>query len=513
MAAIVLYNSSTIAVINIMFQNSPGYAIIGVSVTGESHFENLNVLHDNYIISLHSKQGDLQLAGGIVLIYPKTDMFSNNSDVKLFIKNCNVSNISNNIELQNSENSMISLHQLSVAIGLIFHQQLHYTEIQIHGLIVTNITSVNGPLFLASTHSIKIYALKLSLNGSTFANNNNSLHQLISCSLNTTYPTESQTIFTVSKSTFYNNSTTQILYMDSTTEKSVILVLEGTQFVKNSVTDILVSASRVYIIPIFRNYTVFKYNTANIIFSFSKYIKLDKWATVEIIGNNYNPTQKSFNRFIFEKTNQTSTRCPFQLNRAFSSVRFCNNVGYYRELYGKYLKSNCSWVESLQKEHQDEFETESPEYTYRKTVFNCDREAGLFKWENNLLLCDHIDNFRKVPFDVIHPPVYPGQTITLTLLHLQESVRMYPDFANSNSVFTDILPSCQLDLSKRTIDIVYESCTNLSYRIKSNSTKLSSCLLNVRTATPKNTLYAFRVNISQCPVGFSLDTSNRYMYM
>ena len=58
------------------------------------------------------------------------------------------------------------------------------------------------------------------------------------------------------------------------------------------------------------------------------------------------------------------------------------------------------------------------------------------------------------------------------------------------------------------IYVVYKRCTNLSYTIKSNSTKISSCLLNLRTATPKNTLYTFRVNISQCPIGFSLDTSN-----
>ena len=40
-----------------MYENSPGYAIIGVSVTGESYFENLNVLHANDINPLHSKQG------------------------------------------------------------------------------------------------------------------------------------------------------------------------------------------------------------------------------------------------------------------------------------------------------------------------------------------------------------------------------------------------------------------------------------------------------------------------
>ena len=45
------------------------------------------------------------MAGGIVLIYPKagnvnnTDI-NNDINVKLFIKNCNISNISNSIEIQ-----------------------------------------------------------------------------------------------------------------------------------------------------------------------------------------------------------------------------------------------------------------------------------------------------------------------------------------------------------------------------------------------------------------------------
>ena len=112
----------------------------------------------------------------------------------------------------------------------------------------------------------------------------------------------------------------------------MILLLERNQIVKKSITDILFSVSGMYIIPIFKNYTVFKHNTANIIFSFSKYIKLDKWAMIEIISNKYNPTKNSFNRFIFEKTSQTSTGCPFQLKRPFSFVKFCNNIGYYREL-------------------------------------------------------------------------------------------------------------------------------------------------------------------------------------
>ena len=106
--------------------------------------------------------------------------------------------------------------------------------------------------------------------------------------------------------------------------------------------------------------------------TFSKYIKLDKHATVRIIGNKYNPTQKSFNRFIFEKTNQTSKECPFQINQTSVKMTFCNNAGYYRELYGNYLEHNCSWIESPQNKSL-------PAHIYRRTLLNCDENIRYFK--------------------------------------------------------------------------------------------------------------------------------------
>ena len=113
------------------------------------------------------------------------------------------------------------------------------------------------------------------------------------------------------------------------------------------------------------------------------------------------------------------------------------------------MKYNCSWIESLQIEYQDEFEFKLLEYANRGTVFNWDREAGLCEWENDLFSYNH--TIGKASLNITHPPVYPGQSITLTLLHLQESIRMYPDFPNSNSMFTDILPTCQLDYSKHIV--------------------------------------------------------------
>ena len=368
-AAIILHNSSSVTIRNTVFKNSYGYAVIGVNVEGESFFENITVTCVTHLNVLHSKQQSLM--GGILLIYTNTTyMDKNNTKLKLFIKQCNISNIINAGKIEEKiENNIFSLDHLSLAVGFIFYQQPFHTEIQIYKLMVTNTTSLNGPHFLVSTHSIKMRTLNLTLNSSIFSYNKNKLYPIISCLLNSTYPTNIQQVFILSNSEICNNNATHIFKFDNTANESANLVLEDiNQISNNTVTESLFSVSGV--IPVLRNQTVLANNTADIIFSFSKYIRLDEQATVKVCSNKYNPAQKSFNRFIFEKTNETSKECPFQLNQA--AVTLCKNVGYYRELYGNYLEYNCSWTDSLQQD-------ESPEWIYRRTFFNCDKVVGYFK--------------------------------------------------------------------------------------------------------------------------------------
>ena len=255
--------------------------------------------------------------------------------------------------------------------------------------------------------------MNLTLNNSTFSSNKNKLYPVVNYLLNSSCSSKQlPAVFIISNTKFcWNHNATHIFKMSNIANESATLVLEGKiEFLENSVTSSLLSVTGA--IPVIVNCTTIENNTANIIFTFSKYIELHKSARVEIIGNKYNPTQKSFNRFIFEKTSQISTRCPFQLNRAVSFIKFCSNIGYYRELYGKYLKYNCSWIESLQKEYQDEFDFKSPENTYRRTVFNCDKEAGLFKWENDLFSCNHFHTFGEASLDV-GPCIFPPSRILI----------------------------------------------------------------------------------------------------
>ena len=134
-AAIILHYSFSITIKNTIFENCPGYTIIGVNVMGESYYENITV---TYFKSTYNKQENLKMIGGIILVY-STNMSHRN--VKVFIKHCDISNINSSTKIEHKgENRVISADHLSHAIGLIIHKLL-YIETQIHNLVVTNITS------------------------------------------------------------------------------------------------------------------------------------------------------------------------------------------------------------------------------------------------------------------------------------------------------------------------------------------------------------------------------------
>ena len=140
--------------------------------------------------------------------------------------------------------------------------------------------------------------------------------------------------------------------------------------------------------------------------------------------------------------------------------------------------------------------------TYKKTIEICDE--GLFTWVDSLFLCNPATTMTPLNFN--HFAIYPGQTVTLKLIHLPYNISLYT--AAPSTVFADIAPTCQLDSLKYTDGFVYTNCTSLRYTIKSYSTSIIMCLLKLRTATLQNILYVFKVNLSHCPIGFSLDTSN-----
>ena len=317
-----------------------------------------------------------------------------------------------------------------------------------------------------------------------------------------------QTNLTITNSEFCKNvNFKHIFKMDSTVvNDSIKLVLQHINLSNNFVTASLFSILGV--IPLFKGNTAFSNNTVNIMLRFSKYIQLDKTAQLSIFDNKYNPAQKTIKRFIFEKANTSSKECPFQLDMTTANITFCNNSGYYRELYGDYLTHNCTWIQSL------DMEDKSTRNMYREVISNCEiPNKGYFKWSTTIFLCNSASdltsdeicseqaaNMSHLKFK--HSKLYPGQTLSVKLIHLKYDISVYTD--SNDTTFTNIAPACQLNTLTRKVDLLYDTCTELCYTIK--STNISMCLLNLRTATIRNTLYVFKIQVSACPIGFSLDS-------
>ena len=498
MSAISLHNSSFVTILNVVFENSDGYGIMGVNLIGKSSLENITIFHTNYNKFSHSKQPSV--VGGIVLFYENT--LHSNVSTKLLMKHCTISNISKNHKMTlGNQHSEIPSGLLNSVVGLMFYQHPKTVEIQIHNLTVTNTTSVNGSLLLVSVNSD---SLNLTMSRSIFVNNKNSLHPMINFLLNTTYP---GSLLTIINSEFGNNSNyTNILKMNNVANDSVALVVKNVKMVNNIVTVGIFNVSG--IIPLLKGYTEFSNNTASIVFSFGKYVQLDEEAQLLISNNKYDPAQKTLKRFIFEKINLVSKECPLQFNITTSTVNitFCNNVGYYREMHGNYLEDNCTWNEGLK--DKDYYLTKN--VIYKNAISKCGAKIEYFKWSSSFYLCnitsDYAIKHNKqyiVPHLYYHnDKLYPGQTVLVKLIHLRYNIAVYTNFEGNE--FTDIAPLCQLRILHK-VDIVYNSCTELHYIIKSNTTSNSICLLNLKTAEKKSTTLIFKINVSSCPIGFTLD--------
>ena len=292
--------------------------------------------------------------------------------------------------------------------------------------------------------------------------------------------------------------------MNNVANDSVALVVKNVKMVNNIVTVGIFNVSG--IIP---GYTEFSNNTASIVFSFGKYVQLDEEAQLLISDNKYNPDQKTFKRFIFEKTNLVSKECPLQFNITTSTVNitFCNNVGYYREMHGNYLEHKCDWNEGLK--DKDYYLTQT--VIYKNAISKCGAKIEYFKWSSSFYLCnvtsDYAIKHNKqyiVPHLYYHnDKLYPGQTASVKLIHLRYNVAVYTN--SKGTKFTDIAPLCQLSTLKHKVDLIYNSCTELHYTIKSNTTSNSICLLKLKTAAEKSTTLIFKINVSSCPIGFILD--------
>jgi len=299
-AAIFIYNVSSLVISNIMIGNSCGHGIIGVNIVNRLLLEQVKVYGNTTISNTCDKQRTA--IGGILLLnlYNETDKITaEQRNITVSIKECIFYNINTEADMQKGSEAygndrLIRMDYLnSSAIGLVLHQLGGHVDIHIEDTTITNITSSNGPLIFIS------YSLK-GINTVTFHNisvvNTNTTHSTFEMSCKrgnneTDFLVKNTSMLTLSSSTFSYNSAFSIMRMRSIgstppcnwTETVWTMNLNGNLFIRNAVGFYLFQTIRVK--PLLAGHNLFLNNTANVVFSMSKYITLADGSRLSFINN------------------------------------------------------------------------------------------------------------------------------------------------------------------------------------------------------------------------------------
>ena len=152
--SMIIHNVVTFIMVNVIFQNSFGYAIIGNNIEGNSTFDNIIIFQDS-LLSRH-------MFGLIQMSFQETA----NDYSNILISGCRFYNI---------ERSVYN----SAAINISFSQQSNSAAIQIANTTVENIISNGGPLVCISYSSNNKKSSRVSFLNSNFTNNKNKNYSTI----------------------------------------------------------------------------------------------------------------------------------------------------------------------------------------------------------------------------------------------------------------------------------------------------------------------------------------------
>ncbi|XP_065910389.1 uncharacterized protein [Dysidea avara] len=133
-------------------------------------------------------------------------------------------------------------------------------------------------------------------------------------------------------------------------------------------------------------------------------------------------------------------------------------------------------------------------------ITDCD---GIAENDNNNSICYCGHNQTTCSTNItISPTIYPGQSITIPLKTLSKyKTAVY--VASAESVTNT--PQCEVvySSSSHQINFIYNSCTNITYTVKSNSTEW--CVLTLKTVNKDDdATYTFIVKLRRCPLGLIL---------
>ena len=496
-AAIFIYNVSSISMINITIGNSCGYGIIALNIVGKCTFEHL-IIHGNDTISTFCERlSNNTLFGGMVLLNLRIkDNITLHKDTTIDIKECLFFSIQTN---GHGESINLIEYFNSSVIGLVLHQAQYHIEVNIENVNITSIVSVKRSI-ISVLYSINNTSNVTITNSTVCCTSANYSAIEVGFKKNATKIkhrknfTVRHKLFLISNQ-FCHNKAGDFFTMKYVYNNSFSLELKNNLFENNTVKDILFKTKAV--VPWIVGYLNFSNNKANIVFSMSNYMLLNEGAVL-YFSNNTRPSKPKSYRVVVKKNNQSSPECPFQFINSTNNVSiiFYYNTDYYRTMYGNSL-FGCIWIPKFPNR-----EKLLPSEVYSNIIqYRGDDNRGISGWENSICLCnDNSDhhNHNCLRFEPI--TAYPGETISIGFMHYYFDIAIYTTF--NESIYNEIAPPCGISSPKT--DLVFNYCNKINYTVTSNSSH-SMCLLLLRTATKENTIYAFRIHLKNCSLGFVHD--------
>lgn len=447
-ATLYMHLVCSIKITNVTFQDCCGYAIAGLDIHGDTILQRINVYHTG---DYHCNQ---MLAGGILLLHSNKSLTL--LPTKLSIHYCHIHNIyiENSAPLNNYSPSALSFH---------LHQQ--ESIINLSNVIIEWVKSKHMPLVYITTSSLYNTAIVFLFN-----------------------------------STFCDNNVSYVLMMSST-NVSTSLHMNDNVFHGNLINRKLISLSN--IIPVFQGYTLFANNLANIVLGYNKYFVIKERAEIVFVANKPNQIQKLLHRFIIEQRQASNINCPFLFENFSAHITFCNNTGYFRQVYAQSFLNNCT-INNYKKNYT----TTSITTLYKSALRHCKLDSSTpaqiysFGRENDLFPCNVSNEYLYYSL----APIFPGQTVEVNLYHLKSSnILVYAD--TETNWFLDIAPNCELSSPKCFI-VHQQQCTALSYTVKSSRSSGGQCLIQLRTQN-EHPMYILHVFVKQCPLGFLLDSNGK----
>ena len=554
---ILLQNVMSAEFSHVVFNNTQGYALFGVDLHIQLSLRNVIINH----ISSRYTDGS---KGIMLLNIPTSTSKVNHYQIQkcfvLIINNCKFYNLYSNVNntgIYVKDSS--SLYHDAAAIGLILHQQ---TVVNISNITFANIVTINTPVvsvsyllhkptFISIVNSLftnincienSVVEVKISAKSQNLSSLHDFLFQDCTFSHNNAISTDTaintaapiKVMIQFLRLLFVANTAIGTIWIKNTNRNilNISVLIEDCGFLSNDASDLRFEDIQLLTLKgrntfdgnyaevliylsyfassIIQGSATFSNNRVNVLFYLiNKYLILDANSLLNITNNQIkimnDTTHQSFYLIYIIPHVLSPDICPFQILTCIenvtslnTSIIFQNNTGYRAAIYG-YPFNSCKWDYYCNHTNNillpDIFEIII--HDDHNNNNNTRRGDGICYCETNM---DLFTNCSKTKIDYA---IYPGQTIRLPLMsitfNLPVSITSYDKEGMSvceNVSYNICFPSPQLQ-------IVYQTCTNLTYTIKSNSTDW--CILCFKTITQNqlqnNVLYKFNITLKECPLG------------